>query len=531
MIKWRNLPQRYVWSALGIVLWGLSLYLLAAQGIERSDESWFLQVTRRVNGGETLYKDMFFGATPLSIYLLRVLTHVFGLEVLVLKGMAAACITSSILLGARILQELEVSKRISIFFVAANFIFVSSPWPIGLYTLLSPPFLMGTCLAALRWRKQFQSGSKAYKSLIAAGICAGLCFASKQNVGLGAIAALLITVAITSAGIKDRSRSVPYAVALIAFLLVSGVLLAPILLSGAKDKFIEYCFTGKKTYLNLHLAYLMGDVSIRIKGFSAVKVYLSAFIDHPSFTSLRAAIVLSSFFLIPLLATGAIYKLLGKSNRRMTLIVIAFAVAALSMLFPRPSIHHVVSTVPMSMAALFYFWQYMFPQKYKAAVYIQRTTGAALTILVLMYLAIPIKQMSDGQELSQIPHFRGVWISGFKREEFLKDARQLRTVARNHNLFIMGPSASFYYIICDLKNPTPFDYPLVTTFGFHGEEEVKKAILEGRITAVCLPDEDAKLSQFNLTPVGLANLTRSKMDRLMTLNYCKVYERDPNPLP
>ena len=37
------------------------------------DEAWFLEVIARVRGGEVLYRDVFFSATPLSVDLGRIL--------------------------------------------------------------------------------------------------------------------------------------------------------------------------------------------------------------------------------------------------------------------------------------------------------------------------------------------------------------------------------------------------------------------------------------------------------------------------
>ena len=42
--------------------------LYSFSGVNTRDEAWFLQVVSRVSDGDVLYRDFFFGSTPLSVW-------------------------------------------------------------------------------------------------------------------------------------------------------------------------------------------------------------------------------------------------------------------------------------------------------------------------------------------------------------------------------------------------------------------------------------------------------------------------------
>ena len=77
-----------------------------------------------------------------------------------------------------------------------------------------------------------------------AGILAGLCFATKQNVGLFALFALFVTWALQ--GKFDWRRA---ALSVGGFGAAASMVLMPVLLSGGFGGFIRYGFTGKTVYL------------------------------------------------------------------------------------------------------------------------------------------------------------------------------------------------------------------------------------------------------------------------------------------
>jgi len=56
----------------------------------------------RVRAGEVLYREVFFGATPLALGLGVAASSLFGLEVAAIKAARVACFVASALLACRL---------------------------------------------------------------------------------------------------------------------------------------------------------------------------------------------------------------------------------------------------------------------------------------------------------------------------------------------------------------------------------------------------------------------------------------------
>ncbi|HLL83693.1 MAG TPA: hypothetical protein VK420_13600, partial [Longimicrobium sp.] len=141
------------WAAAGAAAFTLALAYSAASGFGRADESWFLRVVDRVLAGEVLYRDVFLGVTPLSVFLVAPLAALFGTEVLVVKAAVALCVAATAVIGAGICRQLGAGWRPAAAFAASVFVYVMP----GLTRLGSPYSglalaLLLACLACtLRW--------------------------------------------------------------------------------------------------------------------------------------------------------------------------------------------------------------------------------------------------------------------------------------------------------------------------------------------------------------------------------------------
>jgi hypothetical protein len=56
-----------------------------------------------------------------------------------------------------------------------------------------------------------------------------------------------------------------------------------------------------------------------------------------------------------------------------------------------------------------------------------------------------------------------------------------------NEVFVLRRDAPYFYLSGRLENPTPYDYPLATTFGPHGQATIAAAINTGRLRWVCYP--------------------------------------------
>ena len=179
----RRLPFSAVLGALclGAVFWSLG-------GLETHDESWFLQVAARVAGGESLYRDVFYPTTPLAVDATLPFVWLFGAQALWVKTLVAACFAASLFLLVWIGRR-SGATNLELAACGVVLLVLALPVRAGLYQPLAAVLLLGCLAATLAW-----CGSRSTRTLALAGALAGLSFATKQNVGVFAVVALLLAV-------------------------------------------------------------------------------------------------------------------------------------------------------------------------------------------------------------------------------------------------------------------------------------------------------------------------------------------------
>jgi hypothetical protein len=125
---------------------------------------------------------------------------------------------------------------------------------------------------------------------------------------------------------------------------------------------------------------------------------------------------------------------------------------------------------------------------------------------------------SDEYVWSDLPHFRYKMFWASDHAWIRSQAQALTQHTGGEPTLLLAPDASLYYLVSGLKNPTPFDYPLLTTFGRRGMNEVMMALDEGRIRAVCLKKLD-----WVLAPVELERYVASTLHWVGSAGPCDLY--------
>ena len=100
--------RAWPWLVGGLALLLANLWLTLPD-VNQWDESWTLQVARRVAEGDALYDDVWFNTTPLSVYTVWAFVEVVGAQILVVKALGALLAAGSGLLVARIALQAGVS--------------------------------------------------------------------------------------------------------------------------------------------------------------------------------------------------------------------------------------------------------------------------------------------------------------------------------------------------------------------------------------------------------------------------------------
>jgi hypothetical protein len=474
---------------------GFSLRLLNSW-----DESWFVQVIARMRAGDILYRDISYGAGPLPAYATEALTYVTGVDVLAVKLVVTLAFAATATLAWLVAGELGLAATERLLLLAALAYF-APPLQEPPYAPLATTFLLGTLLAVLRARSAPTDRGVAVASL-SGGAAAALAFASKQDVGVYALAAVLITFAL-----ERRLRSC--LLALGSFAAVVGCLLGLVWLSGGFAGYVDYGFTGKGAYVRASVTFVTGMDGV-----------LQALRDVHSLASAEAAYWALGFFL-PCLAVGGLLALLAAARRgaRHALPILAFAAAGGATLFPRLDGLHVAYAAPVFVVLLAYAlhaWRSRLPTAVLIAV------AAWTAIAVVLMATLPLRLIrSSTANLSTLPHLHGAFVQEADVNRWQQEAARLKAVTRGDaRVFLLVPDAGFLYLTTGLRNPTPFDFPFVTTFGRHGEKRVLDAIASGRIGKVCVAGD-----WFGLEPEQIVSYVRANMHASARLGFCTLYVR------
>ena len=434
----------------GAVAFLLSLFFCVFQEVNTDDETWFLQVVNRVLSGDTLYRDVFFGATPLSVYISAFFAKILGSELLVMRGVLALYFVISILISCAILKELHVKNPYSFLFFLSFFIFAHFQAAFGYsgYNALSKLFFLPCLYFSLRWLKRLS-----HRHLALAAGFAGLCFCSKQNVGALAFLCILSVLLVTK-----KARVKQLMVVCFSSLSVIVFCLFPTWIQGGWDAFIDYGFLNKKNYIHLET-----------DGYFVV--------PHP-WNHYSVLILVAPFLLLLLLF---LYKRTKNVDLHSKILWI-FLIGSIVNLYPRPTNDQKMICIPFFLITIVYLYDRI-PIKWKSQIKIALCCwfGIALIFLVKKPL-IPFLQKEHS--LSVVPHFRGIAMETNCHLHWANMKKQFSAEFDGNNFFFLSTHAGFYYLLFDLHNPTPFDYPIHTAYGLSGEQKVVEMIKNSHINTV-----------------------------------------------
>lgn len=476
------------------------------------DEAWFVQVVQRVVSGEALYRDVAFITTPLSVYVAVPLAGWWGAEAWLVRALAVASLTATALLACGIARRLDAGRG-GVTVLASSILLLGFPVPDSAHSPLAAVLLLATLAAAVAW-DEGGDGVRTGRALALAGAAGGACFAAKPNLGLLALGALLLVV-LSRGTDPERTRARPRAVAVAAvgFLLAAGLPLVPVWWSGSVSAFVDHVFLDKWTYLrHAGVSYLDG-----------LRALASLLPRHAlSFTFVYQA----RYLLLPLALIGLVWMGLGSAgrDRRRAAVLAAFCVAAGLGLVPRADPSHVAYAAPMCLVALAVVASRLGLGRPPAGRLLQAGVATVVLGLLLVRIARPVAALAWGSaRLSDLPHFRGLIQPARRLDEIRSSSERLRQ-ATGGQAFVLSSRASLLYLAGGVRNPTPFDYPIVTTFGRHGEAELIAAIRAGRIPVVCV---DASLLAGPLRPRVLGDFVEREMAPVRDAGPCVLHELRP----
>jgi hypothetical protein len=482
---------------------------------ERGDESWFLRVLQRVDAGETLYSDVYYPLLPLAIYIGAAVTAVFGASFLVLQGLLFACFVTTVLVCDSIARQLRLRALTRALLLVALCVW-SSPIAINhitsLYQPLATLFLLVCLRALLAW---FQSGGDAPdRNLMGAAIAAGAGFATKDQVGVVALVALLLGVAIAAYHRKSpvaqlrRTSLVVVAV----FLGTVALTLVPVIFSGGMEHFSEYFLVERGAFVRTaYVSYLDG-----VAHFFRSVTSLTFFRDPMD-------VMRYSLFLVAPAVVGLLIVTAARAegeDKAVAAILFVFAVGAFLTVFPRSDVAHVVFISAMMVFGLVYAVDRLFhlPQLRNAicgVLFLCLGGGFAEAIWVS---AVRVFVLDYG--FLHLPHFRYAMAHPAEIESLRRSRDKLVAISKDGPLLFVTHEAGFLYLITGIKNPTSIDYPMVASMGKDGEDEIIKSIESRQISFVCFRSfPDARLR-----PIRLQQFIETKMQFVGQVDFCSLYK-------
>ena len=502
------------WALFGGVALPLMVGMLTGGGKESTpDEAAFLYAVTVWRHGSVLYRDVFLGVTPLSVYVTGSLMACFGDEALVLRALIHACVAAAALLSARLVIRLggsdSAAAATALATVTGMTIYCLSQ-PSAAYSPLAVVWLLGAWLV--------DAGGHGYYRAVLAGALAGLAFSTKQNIGLLVLLALGLRLALQAW--RQTAPHVLWRVALqlAGFVAAIAVTLAPVWWSGGRADFLDLCFRHKTVYMAMAGTRYLSDVSLN----PIVWAWNGRWSGLTRWTTLW-------LHLLPLTVAGLFalrYWQHGEARAR-TEGVLVFVAAAAASLYPRADSIHVLVVSPALLVGAAYLWD----EARRHWPSVTRWCGMALVAVwanaaVYAHL-VPVYKNATGQMVAaDLPHFRGTRWPPNTLATLRQNASALRKTATEVGPpFLLMPSAAFFYLIAEVRSPTPYIYPLVTAFGTGGEDATVQRIQDGSLRAVCV----GNLGPAKLAPQRLPNFVKSKMVPSEDLKFCRLYRLQAGP--
>ncbi len=459
------------------------------------DESWMVLVANRLAHGERLYQDVFCGVTPLALQLQVAFQAVFGPSIAVLRGLSYLVYALSALVVLSTGITLRLSRSQLAFLLVSTLVW-TVPDGTAIYSYWAVLFALSAQYCALRSVRSLNPA----RWIAAAGVGAGLAFAAKQNVGLLCLAALLAALAFS----RTR-RLLPLAAGAFAF--AAAVPLVPIALTGGLPALFHFGFLNKTVYAR----------AAALPYWNYVHLTPLALWQN---SGLRSGTLLwgqSLLYLAPLLLLAI--PLQARKRHATLWMQLAFTIAAFGFVYPRPDRVHMILCAPFVALSL----ARLLPRSG-----VVRWAAWGFGALLLLQFAFWGRMLSKPFPAT---------LPGRDAFHSLRLTRDFATFAEAaatqlpprqpdaRGIFLLHPLASTLYLAAGVPNPTPYDFPLNSAFGPHGQSQLIQQLRDGKIPAVCLPDEiwttDPQWRGF--APDQLINYVRTEMTPGPALSICRLY--------
>ena len=506
---------RLVWAAAATIV-ALSCAMALTTGFNVDDESWFLRVLQRVNEGEVLYREVYYPLLPLAVYLAAAVTAAFGPTFLVLQALFFAAFLATVGICDSVARKLALRPPARGLLLLALCMW-SSPTALshvgGLYQPLATLFLLLCLRMVLAW-SDHESTGRGNIHLAVAAIAAGASFATKDQVGAVALAALLISVTIVAV-----HREFPMvrvlrtgAVAVATFIATVLLTLVPVHMLGGLEHLVEYFIVEREAYIRTsYVPYHVGiGLFLQLAGRAVTIADLFEVVRYSLFLIQPTALLLLIIILV---------QAHGEDQIRAA-ILLAFSVGAFLGVFPRSDLPHLVFLSAMVLVGMVYAGDRLF-----CSPMVRRLLSGVFVAWMGVGLGSAVwesarRVLSEDYALLRLPHFEFVMLRRSEIAQLQRNREALVAAANRAPVFLLTSDAGFYYLVSGIRNPTRIDYPLVASMGRDGEERLIAAIRSRHVPLVCVRPYPDPL----LRPARLEKYVQTEMHFVSHLGFCDLYQ-------
>ena len=474
----------------------ITMVLFAAtvlpRNLENLDEIWNFNFARNISNGLLPYKDFNMLQTPLLSFILGGILKLFGQELFVMRIASLVLGAGILFIAFKILRELKINTKWSIFSSALLFLFIKDSFYIDYnYAILFVTLLL------IYIELKYKNYSVKYNVLI--GLLAGITILLKQSTGI-IISAITVLYLLLEKRDKETVKAILYRI--IGVLIPCIVFILYLFITNSMSSFIDYCILGIGTFQN-KISYLK-----LIQGK-----------DLTAFLSLLVPVTL-----IILLVINLLHVKQGKLKENIQdIILFVFSLGQFIMIYPiSDDIHFKIAAFPTIMAILYYVCKNIQELKnIKLSIFIEHF----MNIITISFVGLLIlESINDIYLYSQtdksiLKHFSNIPISSTLQDRIIEVDNFIQNEKKN--VYILDSEAAVYMIPLDRYNKD-FDMFLKGNLGQASEEGQIEKIKNMKDTLILIKNNKIPLNW--QTPKEVITYVKENLRKVGTVSFFDIYE-------
>ena len=474
----------------------ITMVLFAAtvlpRNLENLDEIWNFNFARNISNGLLPYKDFNMLQTPLLSFILGGILKLFGQELFVMRIASLVLGAGILFIAFKILRELKINTKWSIFSSALLFLFIKDSFYIDYnYAILFVTLLL------IYIELKYKNYSVKYNVLI--GLLAGITILLKQSTGI-IISAITVLYLLLEKRDKETVKAILYRI--IGVLIPCIIFILYLFITNSMSSFIDYCILGIGTFQN-KISYLK-----LIQGK-----------DLTAFLSLLVPVTL-----IILLVINLLHVKQGKLKENIQdIILFVFSLGQFIMIYPiSDDIHFKIAAFPTIMAILYYVCKNIQELKnIKLSIFIEHF----MNIITISFVGLLIlESINDIYLYSQtdksiLKHFSNIPISSTLQDRIIEVDNFIQNEKKD--VYILDSEAAVYMIPLDRYNKD-FDMFLKGNLGQASEEGQIEKIKNMKDTLILIKNNKIPLNW--QTPKEVITYVKENLRKVGTVSFFDIYE-------